>query len=61
LSEIITGLAAGTPLTISLKTLKFSAAAVERAMVARAIETLMIAQVFACREVFEVNIMVYSF
>jgi hypothetical protein len=61
LSETATGLAEGTPLTLSLKTLTLSATAVEAAMVARAMETLIIAQGLPCREVLEVSIMVYFF
>src|SRR5438067_9913143 len=50
LSETTTGLAAGTPVTVSLKTLTFSAAAFEAAMVASATATATAAneQDFAC-------------
>jgi hypothetical protein len=59
-SPITSGLAEGTPLTISLKTLTWSGAAVVAATVARTIEAKS-AQVFACRGVLGVNIMVYFF
>jgi hypothetical protein len=48
LSEIITGLAAGTPRTISLKTLTLSAAAFDAAIVASAAATATNEQDFAC-------------
>ena len=53
------GLAEGTPLTLSLKTFRLSATAVEAAMVARAIEAATSAQALACRRVLEVSIMVF--
>ena len=48
LSVITSGLAAGTPLTILLKTLTLSAAAFEAAMVASAIVVAMNEQALAC-------------
>jgi hypothetical protein len=48
LGEIATGFAAGTPLTFSLKTLTWSAAAVEAAMATTAIEIAASKQDFAC-------------
>jgi hypothetical protein len=60
LGEITTGLAAGTPLTFSLKTLTWlSAAAFEAAMVTSAIMMATNEQDLACSEFLRVNFMVY--
>jgi hypothetical protein len=58
LSAIATGLAEGTPLTLSLKTFRLSATAVEAAVVARAIDATTSRQIFACSEVLEVRFIV---
>ena len=61
LSETTTGLAAGTPVTVSLKTLTFSAAAFEAAMVASATATATAAneQDFACSRFLTVSFIGY--
>jgi hypothetical protein len=59
LSESTTGLAAGTPLTLLLKTLRLSAAAFEAATVRRAMEIATSAQALACDGFLRVSIMVY--
>ena len=59
LSETTTGLAAGTPVTVSLKTLTFSAAAFEAAMVASATATAANEQDFACSRFLTVSFIGY--
>jgi hypothetical protein len=62
LGEITTGLAAGTPLTFSLKTLTWlSAAAFEAAMVTSAIMMATNEQDLACSGFLRVNFMVYLY
>ena len=57
--ETATGLAAGTPLTFSLKTLTWSAAAFEAAMVASAIVMATSEQDLACSGFLRVSFMIY--
>ena len=57
--EIATGFAAGTPLTFSLKTLNWSAAAFEAAMTANAIVVTTSEQDLACSEFLRVNFIIY--
>jgi hypothetical protein len=59
LSVIITGLAAGTPLTISLKTRTLSAAAFEAAMAPSAIVIATNEQALACSEFLLVSFMIW--
>jgi hypothetical protein len=59
LSEIITGLAAGTPLTVLLRTLTLSAAAFEAAMAPSAIVIATSEQALACSRFFRVGFMIY--
>ena len=59
LSETNTGLAAGTPLTFSLKTLTWSAAPVEAAMLTSATVIATSEQDFACSRFLTVNFIGY--
>jgi hypothetical protein len=59
LSEIITGLAAGTPLTVLLKTRTLSATAFEAAMAPSAIVVATNEQALACSRFFRVGFLIY--